>query len=82
MKLKPQHVARVGEDELEEMFEYSADNVDELADNWDEAMKVVKTTELIYPPDRPSEEQLASIRATQPTSTLASLVNSSDTLQR
>merc|ERR1719445_701013 len=44
-------------------------------------MSVVKKTEKMFPVPRKTEEDLLKIRAAQPTCTLASLVNQSETLQ-
>jgi len=71
----------VSEHDIEEMFEYSAREVDDLSEHWEEAMSVVKKTEKIFPVPRKTEEDLLKIRAAQPTCTLASLVNQSETLQ-
>ena len=71
----------VSENDIEEMFEFSAREVGDLSDHWEEAMNVVEKTEKIFPIPKLSEEDLLKIRATQPTCTLASLVNQSETLQ-
>ena len=72
----------VSEADIEAMFDYSLENVESLSDHWDEAMEIIKKSEEVFPPHKPSEEELLNIRATQPTATLASLVNESETLQR
>jgi len=71
----------VSENDIEEMFEFSAREVGDLSDHWEEAMNVVEKTEQMFPIPKISEEDLLKIRATQPTCTLASLVNQSETLQ-
>ena len=82
VKIKSSPATNITENEIDEMFEYSADTDDDIADSWDDAMNVVKTSEILFPPHKPSEEELGNIRAAQPSSTLVSLVNTSDTLQR
>ena len=72
----------VTESDIEAMFDYSLENVESLSDHWDEAMEIIKKSEEVFPPHKPTEEELLNIRATQPTATLASLVNESETLQR
>ena len=72
---------KVSEDDIEDMFDYSASNVDDLSQHWDDAMKVVEKTEEIFPLQKQREEDFLKIRATQPTCTLASLVNESETLK-
>ena len=72
----------VSERDIEAMFDYSVDNVEKISDHWDEAMEVVKKSEEWFPAYRPTERDLEKIRAARPTSTLASLVNDSETLQR
>jgi len=70
----------VTENDIEAMFDYSVDK-EIVADNWDDAMNVIKKSEDVFPPHRPTENELLSIRASRPTMTLASLVNESQTLQ-
>ena len=82
VKIKSSPATNITENEIDEMFDYSADTDDDIADSWDDAMNLVKTSEILFPPHKPSEEELGNIRAAQPTSTLVSLVNTSDTLQR
>ena len=72
----------VSESDIEAMFDYSLENVENLSDHWDDAMEIIKKSEQVFPPHKPTEEELVNIRATQPTATLASLVNDSETLQR
>ena len=72
----------VTESDIEAMFDYSLEDVENLSDHWDDAMEVIKRSEQVFPPHKPSETELANIRAAQPTATLASLVNESRTLQR
>ena len=72
----------VTESDIEAMFDYSLENVENLSDHWDDAMEIIKKSEQVFPPHKPTEEELVNIRATQPTATLASLVNDSETLQR
>ena len=72
----------VSETDIEAMFDYSLEEVENLSDHWDDAMEIIKRSEQVFPPQRPTEEELVRIRATQPTATLASLVNDSETLQR
>ena len=72
----------VSESDIEAMFDYSLGKVENLSDHWDDAMEVIKRSEEVFPPTRPTEQDLLRIRATRPTSSLASLVNDSDTLQR
>ena len=81
VQLQP-HRAPVSEEEIQEMFEYAAEDVTDISDHWDETMEVVKKTEEVFPLYKPSEEDLLEIRATQPTMTLASLVHQSPGLQR
>jgi len=71
----------VSENDIEAMFDYSVDK-EIVADHWDDAMNVIKQSEEVFPPHRPSEHELLKIRATRPTMTLASLVNESQTLQK
>jgi len=70
----------VSERDIEAMFDYSVDN-EIISDHWDDAMDVIKKSEEVYPSNKPTEEDLLSIRATRPTMTLGSLVNESKTLQ-
>jgi len=71
---------KVSEDDIEAMFDYSVDR-DIISDNWDDAMEVIKKSEEVFPPYKPSESDLQRIRASRPTMTLGSLVNESKTLQ-
>lgn len=71
----------IDETDMEAMFQYSASAV-ELEEHWGEAMEVIRRSEQILPPYRPTEEDLLTIRASKPTMTLASLVLESETLQR
>jgi len=50
--------------------------------HWDSAMSVIHKSEEIFPPSRPTPDDLLQVRAAFPTTSLASLVNSSSTLQR
>ena len=81
MKLNKENYS-VSENDLEAMFDYSLEDVENLSDHWDDAMEIIKKSEEVFPSHKPTEEELAKIRATQPTATLASLVNDSQTLQR
>jgi len=72
----------VSESDIEAMFDYSLENVEKLSDHWDDAMEIIRKSEEVFPPHKPTESELASIRASRPTCTLASLVNHSETLQR
>ena len=74
--------SEVSEAEIQEMFEYAAEDVADISDNWDETMEVVRKTEQVFPLSKPSEEDLLQIRASQPTMTLASLIPQSPGLQR
>ena len=72
---------KVSEDDIEDMFDFSASKVDDLSEHWDEAMNVVEKTEEMFPLEKQTEEDHLKIRATQPTCTLASIVNESETLK-
>jgi len=78
---KEQVLHDLDETDVEKMFQYSVNTV-KLEDHWDEAMELIRRSEDILPPYRPTEEDLLKIRATKPTMTLASLVLESETLQR
>ena len=81
VQLQPQR-APVTETEIQEMFEYAAEDVGDISEHWDEAMEVVRRTEEVFPLYKPSEEDLQEVRASQPTLTLASLVHQAPDLQR
>ena len=70
--------SEVSEAEIQEMFEYAAEDVADISDNWDETMEVVRKTEQVFPLSKPSEEDLLQIRASQPTMTLTSLWSPGD----
>ena len=72
----------ISETDIEAMFDYSLEDIENLSDHWDDAMEIIKKSEEVFPLHKPTEEELMKIRATQPTATLASLVNDSQTLQR
>ena len=72
----------VSESDIEAMFEYSLEKVENLSDHWDEAMLIIRKSEEVFPLHKPTEEDLAKVRASSPTSTLASLVTESESLQR
>lgn len=69
------------ESELENMFDASSSGVD-LSCQWGEAMQAIHLSEQLLPQQRPSPEELVSIRASRPTMTLGSLIQESDTLKR
>jgi len=71
---------KVSEDDIEAMFDYSVDR-DIISDNWDDAMEVIKKSEEVFTPYKPTETDLLRIIGTRPTMTLGSLVNESKTLQ-
>ena len=57
VQLQPQR-APVTETEIQEMFEYAAEDVGDISEHWDEAMEVVRRTEEVFPLYKPSEEDL------------------------
>ena len=81
VQLQP-HRAPVSEAEIEEMFEFAAEEVADISDHWDETMAVVKKTEEVFPLYKPCEEDFHEIRASQPTMSLASLIPQAPGLQR
>ena len=57
VQLQPQR-APVTETEIQEMFEYAAEDVGDISEHWDEAMEFVRRTEEVFPLFKPSEEDL------------------------
>eukprot|EP00088_Acartia_fossae_P032459 TRINITY_DN3322_c0_g1_i2.p1 TRINITY_DN3322_c0_g1~~TRINITY_DN3322_c0_g1_i2.p1 ORF type:complete len:417 (+),score=68.54 TRINITY_DN3322_c0_g1_i2:308-1558(+) len=50
--------------------------------DWNWGMPVIQKSEEVLPPDRPTYEELDSIRAAKPTRSLASIINDSKNLQK
>ena len=53
----------VSESDIEAMFEYSLEKVENLSDHWDEAMQIIRKSEEVFPLHKPTEEDLAKVRA-------------------
>jgi len=79
-KNPPPHEA--SENVLQRIFEKAAetDQYDDM--DWDTSMDVIKRTEEVLPPLKPTPEQLRQIRASRPTATFSSIINQSDTLKK
>jgi len=67
---------------LHKIFAHAAQKSEDQDVDWDMSMKIIKKTEEVIPEHRPTQEELDTIRATKPTSSLASLINESLTLQK
>jgi len=71
----------VFKEDVEDVFACSAEGIN-LKDPWGKAMESIIQAEKLVDHPRPSEEDLISVRAAQPTQTLAALVQESSTLKR
>jgi len=80
-EFSPQFIDSNAREDLAQRFITESTKLDHDDLQWDKAMDVIRASEEAFPVDRPTEEDLLSIRAAFPTTSLASLVNSSPTLQ-
>jgi len=67
---------------LEKVFEKAAEETSQNEIDWNAGMDIIQRTEQVLPPHKPTEEDLLKIRASRPTTTIASIINESETLKR